>query len=69
MKSIYNKTSNTLKHKWNFKNNGEGGVESSSVACIKCGCVKQYIGGKPTYFYNDSVFYKAPICKPQTPAE
>jgi hypothetical protein len=53
------------RHKWNGRVIGEssgfrGGL---SVACMKCGCVKEIIGGKITYFLNDSVNTKAPECR------
>lgn len=38
------------------------GKDNSSVACVKCGSVRQYVGGKPTYFVNDNVYPKAPNC-------
>lgn len=51
----------STKHKWS----GKAGFckDSSSVSCIKCGCVRQYVGGYPTYFINDTVYdKKAPVC-------
>lgn len=49
------------KHKWNGAIGY--GKDNSSVACVKCGCVRQWVGGFPTYFINDSVYDKiAPAC-------
>lgn len=39
-------------------NNG-GGIAD----CLKCGCVKEYVKGIPTYFIDDRVYdRKAPKC-------
>lgn len=49
------------KHKWNGK--ARYSKDSSSVSCVKCGCVRQYVGGFPTYFIDDTVYDKsAPKC-------
>lgn len=53
------------KHKWNgksiiLKTSNHGGLV---VACVKCGCVKEFVKGVPTYFINDTVYdRKAPKC-------
>lgn len=46
------------RHKWNFM--AVSGVPS---ACVKCGCVRERIGGKWTYFINDTVYDEAGKCK------
>lgn len=45
------------RHKWDAK------TGSSSVGCVKCGCIRQFVGGIPTYFIDDNVYdRKAPEC-------
>ena len=54
-----------MRHKWNGKNNGTGGIDGLSVSCNACGCVKQWVKGIPTYFINDTVCDRyAPECSP-----
>ena len=55
------------RHKWN--GNSEAHTKQTSnkggfaVACIKCGCVKEYVEGIPTYFIDDTVYDRyAPKC-------
>lgn len=51
-----------MRHKWggNLKTKGK---DNSSVGCIKCGCVRQYVGGIVTYFIDDTVYDRhAPPC-------
>ena len=37
--------------------------DNSSAACVNCGLIRQFVGGIPTYFIDDTVFYpKAPKC-------
>lgn len=48
------------RHKWDGK-----AVGSYAVGCMVCGCVKEIIAGKATYFIKDTVYDKAPKCKPQ----
>lgn len=39
--------------------NHGGGISQ----CVKCGCVKEYVKGIPTYFIDDNVYdKKAPQC-------
>lgn len=50
------------RHKWDgkipYKN-----VDGGAVSCVKCGMVKQYVKGIPTYFLNDNVYHPlAPKC-------
>ena len=52
------------RHKWSVRTKSKA-KDNSSVACVKCGCIRQYVGGIPTYFINDSVYDKyAPDCLP-----
>lgn len=39
------------RHKWGKKVTNRR-LESSSVACVQCGCVRQYVGGIVTYFVS-----------------
>lgn len=48
------------RHKWN----NEHGIYGSIIVCGKCGCVKKWASGKPTYFINDSIYHSAPDCQP-----
>lgn len=59
-----------MRHKWNGKpiGNGDDYKGGLAVACVNCGCVKEIIGGKPTYFLKDTVYEKAPLCKPNKPS-
>lgn len=53
------------RHKWNGPSNGKGGRDGLVVACVKCGIVKQWVLGSPTYFdpESDKVFNRyAPPC-------
>lgn len=51
-------------HKWNGTVNHKC-VDGGTVACVLCGCVKQYVKGIVTYFINDTVYdRKAPKCTP-----
>lgn len=50
------------RHKWNGKAS-KFSIDGSVLCCIKCGCVKQWVKGIPTYFINDTVYDKyAPKC-------
>ncbi len=49
-----------MRHKWGGKVGY--GKDNSSVGCVNCDCVRQYVGGKVTYFLNDNVTDKAPPC-------
>lgn len=52
------------RHKWNGKLVSKA-RDSSTVACLKCGVIRQYVGGFPTYFKNDIVYDKiSPPCTP-----
>jgi hypothetical protein len=54
------------RHKWNGKILSKR-VDGGSVFCIKCGMIKQYVAGVPTYFINDTMYYPlAPKCEVQT---
>lgn len=52
------------RHKWNGKATGNGNeyYGGLAVACVKCGCTKEIVNGRPTYFINDSCYDKAPKC-------
>lgn len=55
------------KHKWsnNLKSAPKRTVNEGggAVACVKCGCVKEYVKGIPTYFIDDTVHDRyAPKC-------
>jgi len=54
-----------MRHKWIGKAIGESsGYRGGTVAvCEKCGCVKEIIGGRITYFIRDYLYDKAPKCK------
>lgn len=52
-----------MRHKWGSTTKLKS-KESSSVGCVRCGCVRQYVGGKVTYFLNDTVYDRAPKCDP-----
>lgn len=54
----------TKRHKWSGKVRGEssGYRGGYTVGCLKCECVKEIIGGRVTYFLNDNVTDKAPLC-------
>lgn len=47
------------RHKWDRGFNGKKKVNSNrggdSSWCVKCGCVKEYVKGVPTYFIDDTV--------------
>lgn len=45
------------RHKWNGK--ARKGV---AVGCLNCRCVKEIIGGIPSYFMDDTVTTIAPNC-------
>lgn len=53
------------RHKWDGPNgrratSNKGGL---AVSCEKCGCVREYVVGKATFFMGDSVYHKSPDCK------
>lgn len=53
------------RHKWNAKSNGRkatGNKGGSVEACLKCGCVREYVSGLITYFLDDNIYHKAPEC-------
>lgn len=51
-----------MKHKWN-SNPKTRAKESSSVQCVRCGMIRQYVCGIATYFLNDNVYDRyAPKC-------
>jgi len=50
-----------MRHKWANKTISKS-RDNSSVACVKCGCIKQYIGGEPTYFIDDTIHHSAKSC-------
>lgn len=52
------------RHKWNGKargnsNDNHGGL---AVACVKCGCVKEFVNSRLTYFIDDTCYDTAPNC-------
>lgn len=49
-------------HKWNREMKKLLHRDGTIAACIRCGCVKQYVNGKPTYFINDTSYDKSPNC-------
>lgn len=50
------------RHKWDGKKLHS--KDSSVCQCVKCGMIRQWVGGYPTYFLNDNVYDKiAPPCK------
>jgi len=55
-----------MRHKWNGKAKGNGNDYGGGlvVACKTCGCVKEIVKGRPTYFINDIVYDKSPKCVP-----
>lgn len=53
------------RHKWNGKAYGSSDGEKSglTVACEKCGCIKEFVRGVPTYFIDDNLYDRyAPPC-------
>jgi hypothetical protein len=50
-----------MRHKYGTQSKSKS-KDNSSVGCIKCGMVRQYVSGLPTYFIDDNVFDKAPVC-------
>ena len=54
------------RHKWCARHNGTkktGNKGGSVEACLKCGCVREYVGGVATYFIDDTVYDRyAPPC-------
>jgi len=55
-----------MRHSWSPKAKSRS-KENSSTACVKCGMIRQYVGGIATYFINDTVYDKiAPECKPKS---
>ncbi len=51
-----------MRHKWDGKIKSKA-IDSSSVQCVKCGMIRQYIGGIVTYFLNDNMTDRyAPKC-------
>jgi hypothetical protein len=52
------------RHKWNGPPPKSKVVDEIVTACVKCGMVRQWVRGYPTYFLNDTVYdKKAPPCK------
>lgn len=50
------------RHKWSSKITSKA-KDSSSTQCLKCGYVRQFVGGIATYFRDDNVFVRyAPKC-------
>lgn len=54
------------RHKWNGNSerlpkatSNNGGM---AVACLKCGCVREYVHGLATYFIDNIVYIQAPKC-------
>ncbi len=65
-----------IKHKWNGPDSKVKATTNNGglmVACLRCGCIKEYVAGKVTYFANDNVYYTSPSCdeikKQQTDAQ
>jgi hypothetical protein len=52
------------KHKWNGKAGECSGYKcNGAVACVKCGMIKEFIHGIPTYFIDDTLRDRyAPDC-------
>lgn len=51
------------RHKWSPKATSHA-KDNSSTTCVNCGMIRQWVGGFPTYFINDTVYDKiAPPCK------
>lgn len=53
------------RHKWNGRGKikvdaNHGGL---TVYCVRCGCIKEFVTGYPTYFIDDTLYDKiAPKC-------
>lgn len=53
-------------HKWDRPNKGrkatgnKGGLVAS---CLRCGCVREYVAGRVTYFLNENIYFKSPNCE------
>jgi hypothetical protein len=56
-----------MNHKWSIPNLKSTKLDNSTVECVKCGLIRQYVKGLPTYYDKKrdivTVIY-APICKP-----
>ena len=53
------------RHSWDGKCSGNGNDYKGgyAITCNKCGCVKEFVNGIPTYFIDDIVFDRiAPRC-------
>lgn len=54
------------RHKWNAPKLGVADTTNNggyAVQCVKCGCIREYVGGYPTYFIDDTVHDKyTPKC-------
>jgi len=56
------------RHKWNGPTKGipkrtanNGGL---TVCCVRCGCVREFVNGVPTYLIGDDVHIRiSPPCK------
>lgn len=50
------------RHKWNGTHVGitkrDGNSGGITTACVKCGCVREYVRGFPTYFIDDRLYHK-----------
>ncbi len=58
-----------MRHKWNRKIKSKC-VDGGTVFCVRCGCVKQFVKGVPTYYIPeiDIVHDRiAPKCKTLNP--
>lgn len=51
-------------HKWGGKEGkrADSNHGGRAVACVKCGCVKEYVKGLVTYFIDDTVYPVARKC-------
>jgi len=50
------------RHKYNVNSDSSKGINGSIVQCVRCGAIREYVKGKPTYFIGDSVYVKSPGC-------
>ena len=61
----------TMRHKWTLNMATLSKVVDAGVcACTRCGIIKQYVKGVPTYFYPETEKLwdrYAPDCSPATP--
>lgn len=54
-----------VRHKWHGQSKGSADHDKGGLLaqCVKCGCVKEFVCGIPTYFIDDTVYDRyTPSC-------